>query len=372
MERVILAAGALALGTTAAVAGGVDRSGQSVAILFEKGTYAELSYARVSPHVSGSSLVPALGTTSGDMAKGYNAWGSGYKQSFNDSFSAALIFDQPLGADVDYDPTASYFAAGSTAKLDTGAFTGLVKYTMPQNISVYGGVRYQVMKAEAVIPFVAGYTGRAERDGSFGYVLGAAYEKPEIALRVAVTYNSKITHKMDSRETFSAGPLAGSVFNSVTESETPESVNIEFQTGVAPDTLVFGSVRWVHWTGFDISPVGYALATGGQSILSYDANSTTYTLGLGHKFNETWSGAVTLGFEEPSDNDGFSSNLGPTDGFWSAGLGGSYTHQKIKISGGIRYVHVGETNTRVGPFAPATKFDSNHAIAAGFKIGYYF
>lgn len=372
MGRVMLAAGALALGATSAVAGGVDRSGQSSAILFEKGTYAELSYARVSPHVSGSSLVPQLGTKSGDMTAGYNAWGAGYKQSFNDRFSAALIFDQPLGADVDYGPNINYFLAGTTAKLDTSAFTGLVKYTMPQNISLYGGVRYQVMKAEAFIPFVAGYDGRAERDGGFGYVIGAAYEKPEIALRVAVTYNSKIKHKMDSRETFSAGALAGAVFNSVTESETPESVNIEFQTGVAPDTLVFGSVRWVHWTGFDISPVGYGIATGGQSILSYDANTTTYTLGVGRKFNDTWSGAFTLGFEEPSDDDGFSSNLGPTDGFWSAGIGGSYTHQKIKISGGIRYVFIGETNTRVGAAAPATKFDDNYAIAAGFKIGYYF
>ncbi len=372
MERVILAAGALALGTTTAIAGGVDRTGQSVAILFEKGTYAEISAARVSPHVSGSSLVPALGTRSGDLSPGYNSWGGGYKQSFNDRISAALIFDQPLGADVDYAPNINYFLAGTTAILDTSAFTGLVKYTMPQNISLYGGVRYQVMKAEAVIPFVAGYDGRAERDGGFGYVLGAAYEKPEIALRVAVTYNSKIKHKMDTRESFSAGQLAGAVFNSVTESETPESVNIEFQTGVAPDTLVFGSVRWVHWTGFDISPVGYGLATGGQAILSYDANSTTYTLGVGRKFNDTWSGAFTLAFEEPSDSDGFSSNLGPTDGFWSAGIGGSYTHENMKISAGIRYVFIGDTNTRVGAAAPATKFDDNYAIAAGFKIGYYF
>lgn len=372
MERGLIAAGALALGATSAAAGGVDRSGQSVAILFEKGTYAEISYARVSPHVSGNSLVPALGTASGDLTKGYNSWGSGYKQAFNDRISAALIFDQPFGADVDYDPAATYFAAGSTAILDTNTFTGLVKYTTPQNVSVYGGVRYQVMKAEAVIPFVAGYQGRAEKDGGFGYVLGAAYEKPEIALRVAVTYNSKITHKMDSRESFSAGPLAGAVFNSVTESKTPESVNIDFQTGVAADTLVFGSVRWVHWTGFDISPVGYSLATGGLSILSYDANSTSYTLGIGRKFNETWSGALTLGFEEPSDDDGFSSNLGPTDGFWSVGLGGSYSRDKMKISAGVRYVAIGDTNTRVGAAAPATKFDGNHAIAAGLRIGYYF
>ena len=37
----------------------------------------------------------------------------------------------------------------------------------------------------------------------------------------------------------------------------------------------------------------YFGATGGGSLVSYDNDATTYNLGLGRRFNEEWSGAVT-------------------------------------------------------------------------------
>ena len=42
------------IGTTAANAGGIDRTGQSLAPLFEQGNYMEFSLGRVSPKVSGT------------------------------------------------------------------------------------------------------------------------------------------------------------------------------------------------------------------------------------------------------------------------------------------------------------------------------
>lgn len=364
MGRVLSTASALTIGVSTAYAGGVDRSGQSVAILFEKGNYVEFSLAGVNPDVSGNALVPALGTNSGDMSPGYGVLGAGYKHSFGNGLDAAIIFDQPYGADVSY-PVATYFASGATAVLDSNAITGILKYKMPSNISVYGGLRYQSLSAEATIPFVAGYVGTTSEDKSLGYLVGAAWEKPEIALRVALTYNSSIEHDLATVENFVPGATTN------THVETPESVNLEFQTGIAPDTLLFGSVRWVHWTQFQIAPIGY-LGAVGAPIVSYDSNTTTWTLGLGRKFNDTWSGAVTLGYEASSDKDGFSSNLGPTDGFWSVGVGGSYTQGPMKISAGLRYIDVGDAQTRVGALAPATNFDGNSGVAAGIKVGYTF
>jgi len=46
-------------------------------------------------------------------------------------------------------------------------------------------------------------------------------------------------------------------FASVTEIKTPQSVNLEFQTGIAKVTLLFGSVRWVDWTAFNIFPADF-------------------------------------------------------------------------------------------------------------------
>ena len=53
MKLVKTAIGMMALSSTCAMAGGIDRSGQSVVVLFEKGNYAEFSLGMVQPDVSG-------------------------------------------------------------------------------------------------------------------------------------------------------------------------------------------------------------------------------------------------------------------------------------------------------------------------------
>jgi long-chain fatty acid transport protein len=49
MKRLTLAATTLVAVAGTAQAGGIDRSGQSVQALFEKGNYVELSFGAVSP-----------------------------------------------------------------------------------------------------------------------------------------------------------------------------------------------------------------------------------------------------------------------------------------------------------------------------------
>ncbi|RMH40940.1 MAG: hypothetical protein D6688_12265 [Alphaproteobacteria bacterium] len=364
MKRIAMAATAIAASAGAASAGGIDRSGQPLGPLFETGTYVEGSVALVSPSISGvaTAASPTPGGASGDMAPAYFQSTFGYKRDLRPDLAFALLYDQPFGADVEY-PVAPYFATGSTAQLDTHALTAVLKYRMPSNVSVYGGVRYQTMEATASIPFVAGYTATGERDGGVGYMVGAAYEKPEIALRIALTYNSRIQHDLVTTE---AGPGA---LVSTTTVKTPQSINLDFQTGVAADTLLFGSVRWVEWSKFDITPAVYLGATGG-SLVSYANDTITYSIGLGRKLNENWAVAGTLGYE-PS-HGGFSSNLGPTDGKTSIGVGATYTNGPVKITGGVSYTFIGDAQTTLGGGVAAANFTDNHALAAGVKIGYRF
>ena len=251
MDRVILAAGALALGTTAAFAGGIERSSQSVAILFEQGTYGELSFSLVNPNVSGT--VGGGAVSSGDMTPHYATFSLGYKQELNDKVDLALILDQPVGAKVAYPTGTGYPFQGSTADLESLAVTGLLRYKMPSNISVYGGVRLQSVSGDVAIPLF-GYTMSAKPDYSAGYVVGVSWEKPEIAARVALTYNSEIKHTFEVTENGNPSlPFSSTV---------PQSVNLEFQTGIAANTLLFGSVRWVDWAVFDITPVGFGASAG--------------------------------------------------------------------------------------------------------------
>jgi len=141
-------------------------------------------------------------------------------------------------------------------------------------------------------------------------------------------------------------------------------VNLDFQTGVAANTLVFGQIRWVDWSGSTINiPPAIAGALGGP-LLTYAEDRISYTLGVGRKFNDTWSGAVTLGYE-PSAG-GIFSPLSPNDGYRSIGLGVTYTLDNMKISGGVRYVEVGDALTALGPF------NDNTAVGVGVKVGWTF
>ena len=371
MNKYFIAAGALGLSAATAYAGGIERSNQSVGVLFEEGRYLQLSLGHVSPDVSGS-VLPAfagsLGLDSGNMVDSYLNFGAAYKADINDTWSYAIILDQPYGADVDYPVTPTYFASGSTAEFNSTALTGILQYNLPSNVSFYGGVRLQNVEAEANIPFVAGYEASADRSFGVGYLLGAAYERPDIALRVALTYYSKVDHDLDTTE--SSVSLLGGPNESTTPIETPQAVNLEFQTGIAKDTLLFGSVRWVNWSDFDITPDDYFALTSGGSLVSYEDDRTTYTLGVGRRLTDKWSVAGSIS-HEPSTGS-IVSNLGPTDGFTSLGLAAIYTEGNMEITTGIRYVWVGDAETEVGAASPATEFEDNEAFGIGVQVGFKF
>lgn len=348
-------------------AAGLERTTQSAAVLFEEGRYAEISFGAISPKVSGVANAALGGFGSGDLAASYFQFGAAYKADINDTLSYAIIFDQPFGADTQYPVGTNYFAQGSTAEVKSNALTGLLKYKTPSNVSIYGGLRIQSLSATASIPFVAAYNVQGSRDISAGYVLGAAYERPDIALRVALTYNSKIKHDVSTTESSAAPGGAGS---SITRVETPESFNLEFQSGIAKDTLLFGSVRWVGWNEFNISPAVYGAITGGGSLLSYADDTISYNIGIGRRLNDNWSVAATLGYE--TSIGGFVTNLGPTDGSRSVGLAATYTQDNMKITGGIRYVDIGNAFTAIPGVAPAGSFSGNSAVAVGVKVGWTF
>jgi len=366
--------------TSIAHAGGIDRSGQSITALFEAGRYAEFSLGAVSPDTSGVGGLVTPGASSGNMTDNFFTFGAAYKADINDQLSYALIYDQPFGADVDYPTGTGYFAQGSTAEFRSHALTGLLRYKMPNNFSVHGGLRIQSIEASAFIPFatapvgpLAGtpYSVQGDREYGIGYVLGVAYEMPEIAMRVSLTYNSKIKYDVDTTESSFRGLNA----NSISEIETPQSVNLEFQTGIAADTLLFGGVRWTDWSSFQIAPDVYTRtpANGGVSgspLLSYDDDVYTYSLGVGRRLSDVWSVAATVGYEK--SNGGFTGNLGPTDGNKSFAVAATYTRDNMKITTGIRYINIGDAETSVGGTGPAGVFRDNEAVAIGVKVGVSF
>jgi len=143
----------------------------------------------------------------------------------------------------------------------------------------------------------------------------------------------------------------------------PGSFNVDFQTGIAADTLLLASVRHVNWIGFSLKDDDPVAGT----LVKYDSDVSTYSIGIGCRFSDQLSGSLTIGCE--TANDEKVSELGPTDGNVSYSIGGAYTLENgVKISGGIRYVDFGDAVTKL---VNAT-FSDNSAVGLGLKVGYTF
>lgn len=344
MKRILGATTALVVGTLSAQAGGFERGGNSVSVLFEKGSYAEFSFGSIAPDVSGS-----IGAPTGDVAENYLSFGAAYKRDLSDQLSIALILDQPWGAHVRY-PVAF---GNSFAELRSSAITLAGRYKTSENFSVHAGLRYVTIDGNLNVPGSGVALQSFSSDADIGYLVGAAYEIPDIALRVALTYFSETEHSLPS----SLGTV-GTI-------NPPQSVNLDFQTGIAANTLLFGQIRWADWTS---TQVNVPPAVAPASLIDYDNDVITYSLGVGRKFNEQWSGAVTFGYEKAEG--GTASTLSPSDGYRSIGVGATYTMDNMKVTAGVRYVDVGDAS--VTPFIPGNEFTGNSAMAFGLKVGYSF
>ncbi|MDX8352023.1 OmpP1/FadL family transporter [Cognatiyoonia sp. IB215182] len=373
MKQALTAGAALLLTTSLAHAVGLDRSGQPIGIIFEEGgetgAYAEFSFGYVMPEVDGEDVAAFGGSETGNVAEDYSVLGFGYKRDINDQFSIAVIVDEPYGADIVY-PTGDSVALGGTeAILDSVAVTGLLRYKIDDNISVYGGLRAQSIEGSVTLDGLAyggpppggvsGYNVDLDRDTGFGYTLGAAYEIPDIALRVALTYISEIEHEFGTTDTF------GSTED--TEVTTPQAVNLDFQTGIAADTLLFGSVRWAEYSVVIVEPENFPLGS-----LTDIEDGFGYTLGIGRRFTDEFSGSVSIGFEPEGDSD-LVSPLSPTNGNFSIGVAGEYEVDNVTLAAGVRYIMPGDASAETGtPDTARSDFEDNSAIGVGFKIGYNF
>ncbi len=359
MKTYMTAGAALLMTTTIAAAGGLDRSGQGITAIFEDGDYAELSFGSVTPSVSGT-MNPLLGgAPSGNIAPSYTQLGLAYKAQVNDQLSLGIIFDQPFGADVNYN-TAGYVLNGALASVESSGLTALARYEVNPTFSVHGGLRYVSANGVYQVPGVPDLDGPGPASATpayastysagtgTGFVAGAAYERDDIALRVALTYSSEI-------ELSTLDGTAGDLNTTL-----PESFNLDFQTGIAADTLLFGSIRHVGWNGFSLDD---SLA---GSILSYDADVTTYNIGVGRRLSDNLAASFSIGYEASTGE--VTGNLGPTDGFISYQIGAAYTMDNgVEISGGVRYVDVGDAVTTIG-----SSFSDNSAVGVGLKVGYTF
>ena len=363
------AAALLVVTSSAAYAVGLDRSGRPTGLIFESGNMFEFSAGYVSPSIDGTEVDIGLGQLpTGNIADTFRIWGAGLRYELSDTLALGVIIDEPYGADIIYASSAPLLS-GTAATVDSHAITGFARYKFNENISAHGGIVYQSVSADVTLRGAAygglsGYNAAFSNDSAVGYMIGAAYEIPQIALRVALTYHSEIEHKMDTLET----PPGASAITSTTEVTTPETIAVSFQSGIAADTLLFGSLRFSHYSATSVSPVGLrTITTNPEASLTDLENAWNAELGVGRRFNEKWAGSLSVGWEQKGEDD-LVSPLGATNGATFVSVGASYqATETIKISGGIRYTDFGAALPSTSGAQRGT-FDGNSAVSAGLKV----
>ncbi len=388
LNKVYLAILLSTLPLSAVQAAGLDRSGQSISAFLQPGNYAEAGISVLDPTVKGSSTVTGLeGEKISDMGEDYYFPSAAIKVQATDKISLGLIYDQPFGADAKYSSIAGSFGdgvEGTSVEVDTHNLTALIGYQPTENWNFYAGPVWQTVEADislrgAAYKALSGYNIKIEQEEAWGWLAGFAYQIPEIALKASVTYRSEIKHDAKSKETSTLYAPAGTLLpvtvdlrniNSDVEAITPQSVNIDLQTGIAQNTLAFANLRWVHWDNFAVSPQLLSHPIINQNLIDYSDDQYSATVGLGHKFNNKWSGTAAVGYDSGAGNP--VTTLGPTEGYWSVGLGGQYSPaENYFIQAGVKYFWLGDAKAKRGTDIVGD-FEDNYALGYGMKIGYRF
>jgi long-subunit fatty acid transport protein len=345
----------------------LDRSGQGLGALFEEGRYMEVSLAQVMPSVKGRDV---QGGATGNVGGDHLLPSASVKFDANERLSFAFVADQPYGAKLHYDDS-SRLLGGTSVDETSYSVLSLARYRLTDRFSIHGGVRVQSSSATVHLQGLAygavnGYQVRFSTDTAAGAVAGMAYEVPDIALRVVATYHDAITHQLDTRETAPLAALNGSSRTSIT---MPRAVNLDFQTGVATDTLLFGQLRWVNWSEFHVAPARFFAVVGDGLVNVTD--SRTWTLGLARRFSPHWSGAFSLSYE--ASNDGFSSSLSPVNGRKGMTLAAIYGVDKMKVTVGLNYTQLGDARLATGtPGTERALMSGNSSLGLGLKVGWSF
>ena len=410
------------LPATGVFAAALDRSGQSIAAFLQPGNYFEAGISVLDPNVSGKvrngytpnaappSAIGLQNTNLSDMGDDYYFPSAALKLQVTDHFSFGLLYDQPFGADATYSLSDTVSAAaGGVGLFHNGTETTEVEvksqsismifgYQPTENFNFYAGPVYQTIEGDVQLRGLAyggnsnfgGYNASIKETGDVGWLAGAAYQIPEIALKASATYRSKIKHSSETTEHFkSAGLFNGlnALPNENTDITTPQSVNLDFQTGIMANTIAFANLRWVNWKDFSVRPPKFGFAsqqkpvvdsTGkkdGFDLVAYADDQYSVTAGVGRKVNDHWAGNVSIGWDSGAGNP--VTTLGPTEGYWNVGLGVQYSPApNYFIAGGVKYFWLGDAKAQSGSqfntSGYVAEFEDNNAIAYGLKIGYKF
>ncbi|QLF71396.1 transporter [Peteryoungia desertarenae] len=352
-------------------AGGLERGGYNIDLLFDPGQYvAESGVTYVAPDRTlknvrdtnnGNGNLNTRATTASET-ESYFVPRIGFKASLTDSVDCMADYSQPWGAHTK--PGFNWAGANDNAetKISSNNYALTCSYRFdvgPGQFRVIAGGFHQEVygfkeRLVAQIPAAFGTgIGRLDLEGDgYGWRIGAAYEITEYALRASLVYNSEvelddITGTLDLRGISALVPGGGGLFGRSSpvygSTAMPESVELKVQSGIAPGWLAFGSVKWVDWSQLQRIPFFVAGTTSPEATalsLAY-RDGWTVSGGIGHKLNDQWSIAGSVTWDR-----GTSQGFGSQSDTWTFGTGVSYTpseNVEFRLAGALSLLTSGSS-----------------------------
>ena len=390
MLKYYAAVGTLALSTTAVDAGGWETGRLDTGFLYQDGTYVEASYGSLDYSVNGTTQANQKHEMAKDQKRmslsgkfaaggfdiGLTSFGSGAIQMDGQgaavdttacktalqqyTIAAAATPQVPadmltqanlMGANCSVVPSAD-------VKLNTEAL--MARYSFNDKYSVIAGVRQSSLRKSSLDTLAAAYS--IDAVSKTGAVYGFAYERPDIALKFEILRSESITIDLVGK--------AATILDVTGTLVIPEATTINFQTGIAENTLLIASAYRVNWTGSDVK-LNVALEPSLNQASDF-SNTTSYSLGLGRKLNEATSASLTYSWEKGTNPGGASTSpFTMSNGSETLSAGVQHKIGSITISGGISYTKAGDVDVTHSSGLTASYAD-NSVTAVGIKFGYNF
>lgn len=250
------------------------------------------------------------------------------------------------------------FYQGSKAKFETQTFVTSVNYQFNDQFSAFASaslnqteaairINSNMASAQAGAP-TPDLNAILDKDVAFGWIAGASYHVPEIALRATLAYQSEVTHKNDVTET-----ISGMTFKSTSKLVLPEALTFDFQTGIRETTLLTFSAQKRFWGGNKIET-----QMAGE-VVSFIDDATTFKLGIAEQFTPQIATYVQYIHEEALSDE--VNPLAPNNGYQGLLLAASYTLNDMSYGAAFEYA---QTDDVVDPFG--TEFKDNRI--SGFTL----
>jgi long-subunit fatty acid transport protein len=274
---------------------------------------------------------------------------------------------------------AGNYIPSANAELNTTAF--LVNYNLNDSFSVIGGIKNNALNSFNLTSIYGSYDVSSKSNSA--YVVGSAFENPDIALRAEIllqpsskikttgTYTSAAVDFPTAIENMGYTDIPAGVTGSFAATlNTPEMITLNFQSGIAADTLITGSIHQAKWkssqVNVDVSTVVPAINTA-AAVSSDFSDSTKYSIGLARKFSSSLSGSVSYNQEVGSGSTS-TSTFTMSNGSKSLNLGFRYSFEQANLSVGVSQTMFNDVTVDANSLTSPIEYKNNTATTMGIKL----